>query len=351
MYGKDLTVEDITIRDIAKLCGVGISTVSRAINNHPDINFETKEAIIKVIKEYNYIPNNSARNLKRIDTKSIAVLVKGITNPFFNNMIKIMEEEIKKRKHTLVLHHVDFNEDEVDVALELVKEKRLRGIVFLGGYFNHSEKKLAELSVPFVLSTVGGAPETINKSMYSSISVDDVKESYNVIEYLIESGHRKIAILSAPVNDASIGKLRYEGYVKALKEKGIPYNEKLVCCMPEELVDYSIESGYDMTKKLLDSGEEFTALFAISDNMALGACKAIVDSGKKIPKDISVVGFDGIKFGKYYNPSLTTMAQPIDEMALATINLLFEVLANKSLHQHHVFEAKLIERESSRRIK
>ena len=92
---------EMTIKDIAKMCGVGISTVSRAINNHPDINPETKEMINATIKEYGYIPNNSARNLKRTEAKSIAVLVKGISNIFFSSMIKVMEEEIKKRKYTM----------------------------------------------------------------------------------------------------------------------------------------------------------------------------------------------------------------------------------------------------------
>lgn len=204
-------MSDITIKDIAKMCGVGVSTISRAINNHPDINQETKNAIMEVIKEYNYIPNNSARNLKRTDAKTIAVLVKGITNPLFSSMIKIMEEEIKRKKYTLVLHHVEFNEDEVDVALELIKEKRLRGIVFLGGYFSHSEEKLEKLKVPFVLSTIGKAPEGISESKYSSVSVDDLKESYRVVDYLVKSGHKKIAILSAPEDDESIGKLRLNG--------------------------------------------------------------------------------------------------------------------------------------------
>ena len=237
-------MSEITIKDIAKLCGVGVSTVSRAINNHPDINPETKDAIMEVIRQNNYIPNNSARNLKRTDAKSIAVLVKGITNPFFSNMIKIMEEEIKRKKYTLVLHHVETTEDEVDVALELVKEKRLRGIVFLGGYFNHSEEKLEKLKVPFVLSTIGGAPETVSKSSYSSVSVDDEKESFNVVEYLIKSGHTKVAILSAPSCDESIGKLRLEGYKKAHKKYQLPLNNELICYMDEGHADYSLENGY-----------------------------------------------------------------------------------------------------------
>ena len=92
-----------TIKDIARICGVGVSTVSRAINNHPDINPETKEMVMRVIKEHNYIPNNSARNLKRSDAKAIAVLVKGITNPFFNDMIGIIEQETQRKKYTFIL--------------------------------------------------------------------------------------------------------------------------------------------------------------------------------------------------------------------------------------------------------
>ena len=109
-------MECITIKDVARVCGVGVSTVSRAINNHPDINPETKEMIMQVIKENNYVPNNSARNLKRSDARAIAILIKGISNPFFNSMIKFFEEEIQKKKYSLVLQHVDEWQDETEVA-------------------------------------------------------------------------------------------------------------------------------------------------------------------------------------------------------------------------------------------
>ena len=169
-------MESITIRDVARICGVGVSTVSRAINNHPDINPETKEKILQVIKENDYVPNNSARNLKRSDARTIAVLIKGISNPFFSNMIKVFEQEIQKKRYTLVLQHVDEWQDEIEVALELEKEKRLRGIVFLGGFFSHSEERLKKLSVPFVLCTVSLMGEEY-KNDYSFVSVDDVEES------------------------------------------------------------------------------------------------------------------------------------------------------------------------------
>jgi len=344
-------MEEMTIKDVARICGVGVSTVSRAINNHPDINQETKEMIIETIRKYGYVPNNSARYLKKTEAKNIAVLVKGITNPFFNDMIKIIEEEIKKKKYSLIMHHVDFNENEVDVALELVKEKRLRGIIFLGGYFTHSEEKLSKLLVPFILSTVGGTPEMFDRKDYSSISVDDVRESYRVVDELIQMGHRKIAMISAGNEDESIGKLRYQGYVQALNKHKIPLNDKLVISMKQSNVSYSMENGYEATKELLATDEEFTALYAIADTLAIGACRAIYEAGKTVPGDYSVVGFDGIELGKYYCPSLSTLQQPIHEMAMATVNLLFDILADEEQHQHVVFEGTMILRESTRRQK
>ena len=139
-------MEQITIKEVAKLCGVGVSTVSRAINNHPDINEETKQKVLETIQKYNYVPNNSARNLKRSDSNTIAVLIKGISNPFFSEIVQVFEREITKQKYSFVLQHVEEFEDEVDIAIQLEKEKRLKGIVFLGGLSYHTEKKLKQLT-------------------------------------------------------------------------------------------------------------------------------------------------------------------------------------------------------------
>jgi LacI family transcriptional regulator len=341
-------VNSITIKDIARICGVGVSTVSRAINNHPDINKETKDYILSVIEEYNYIPNNSARNLKRIETNAIAVLVKGITNPFFTDMIKIMEQEIEKRKYSLVLHHVEFNENEIDVALELIKEKRLRGIVFLGGHFSHSEDKLKKIPVPFVLSTIGGMVDENNRSGYSSVSVNDIYESKKVVDFLLDQGHKKIAIICADAEDESISSLRLEGYYQALRNHNIEPDKSWVFRMHREFEEYSIENGYNVALEILKSDEEFTALYAISDMLAMGACKALIDHGKKVPDDYSIVGFDGIKLGKYYNPSITTLVQPVEKIASETIRLLFEVFENNKKHKHLTFEGTLAIRESTK---
>ncbi len=339
-------MEEITIKDIARICKVGVSTVSRAINNHPDINPETKQMIMDTIQEYGYIPNNSARNLKRTDAKCIAVLVKGISNPFFADMIQIIEEYIQKKKYAMEIRHVEMNEDEVDIALELAKEKRLRGIVFLGGYFVHAKEKLEKLQIPFVLSTTGKGPENMDAQLYSSLSVDDEKESYKLISYLIEKGHKNIAILSAQENDVSIGHYRLEGYKRALKEHGLPVKPDLIRPMKSDIAFYSMENGYAVTKELLQSGEEFTAVYAISDVMAIGACRAVSEAGKRIPEDYSVVGFDGLKMCNYYIPAITTIRQPVEEIALDTIRLLFDIMAGQKGHQHRIYEGELLEQES-----
>lgn len=341
--------ENVTIKDIARICQVGVSTVSRAMNNHPDINQETKDMVMRTIREYNYIPNNSARNLKRTDAKTIAVLVKGISNPFFSRMIKIFENETKKEKYSLVLQHVDDKQDEIDVAIQLEKEKRLRGIIFLGGNFSHSDEKMKQISVPFVLSTIG-LLEDKDKKKYASVSVDDVKESYKMVEYLLKQGHKKIALIGPLRDDESIGRLRMEGYCKALKDYGVRTEENLICYMKEGLGTYTMENGYTMTKELLESGTEFTAVYAISDSMAIGACKAIFDSGKTVPEDYSVAGFDGMDVTRFYNPALTTLRQPVEEMAEATVRMLFDVIQKKNQNRHIIFDGELIEGQSVKKI-
>lgn len=339
-----------TIKDIAKICGVGVSTVSRAINNHPDINPETKEKILNTIKEYGYVPNNSARNLKRVDAKAIAVLVKGISNPFFANMIKVIEKECKKKHYSMELSHIESDEDEVDVALKVVKEKRLRGIIFLGGLFSHSDEKLRKLNVPFVFSTAGSIPENISKNQYSNIGVDDRKESARMVDYLINLGHQKIAMIVAEADEESIGKLRLEGYFESLQAHNIAINPKLIFQTSDDIGHFSMENGYQTTKKLIESGEEFTAVYAVADALAIGVIRALSEAGLRVPADVSVAGYDGIDVAGYISPSLTTIRQPVEEMAKDTVKLLFDIIAGKKEHQHITYDGELLERESTKEI-
>ena len=344
--------QPITIKDIARICGCGVSTVSRALNNHPDINETTRNKIMSVVKEYNFVPNNSARNLKITDSKTIAILIKGIANPFFMKMMKVIENEIQKQKYSLIIHHVDHYQDEVEVAIELEKEKKLKGIIFLGGYFNHTKEKLDSINVPFVISTVNMTEEY--RGYYSSVAVDDVKESYKIVDYLCKLGHKRILLISSDPADESIGKLRREGYEHALRDNGIPADDELIFPMSSDEDAYSMAAGYETMRVAIARNVDFTAVFAISDAMAIGACRALVDAGKKIPEDVSVVGFDGIDNARYYNPTITTIKQPFEDMAKASINLLFKYIDGEKTAaetQQRIFDAELVIGESTASIK
>ncbi len=342
--------ELITIKDIARICGCGVSTVSRALNNHPDINPDTKKRIMEVVEEYGFVPNNSARNLKITTSNTIAVLVKGANNPFFMKMIGIINDDIQARHYTMELRHVAEKADEVEVAYELTKEKKLQGIIFLGGLSTHSTEKLEQLGVPFVLSTV--VMDEDAEGAYSSIAVDDVKESYKLTKYLIDKGHKKIAFIGASETDISIGQMRREGYLKALKEAGIEPDRKLMWLSKDGVDAYTMENGYNIMASKLKKGAkpDFTAVFAIADTIAFGAMRALSDAGIRIPDDVSVVGFDGIDMGAFSIPSLTTIRQPFVKMAHRTTQMLFSVMSEETNHSIITMDAELVERESVKAI-
>jgi len=348
--GMDIKMTSITIKDIARMCGVSVTTVSRAINNYPGINQTTKDRIMKVVRENQFIPNNSARNLKRLESHAIAVLVKGISNPFFQPMISILEKLIHERKYTFILQGVNDDEDEIDVALELILEKKPKGIVFLGGYFYHTQEKLKQLDIPCVVGAVGDIDKK-SSNICSSVHVDDVKESYKMVDYLCKSGHERIAILVASPDDKSISSQRLEGYKQALSDHGIPVCEKLIRYTEPGEDAYTMKRGYESMKKLLHEGLDFSAVYAISDTAAMGVCRALREEGKRVPEDYSVVGFDGLDLASYYIPTITTVKQPVEEMARAVAEILFDAIENDAPVKHKIFEGELLMRESSKKIK
>lgn len=336
----------MNIKDIARLAGVGVSTVSRVINDHPDVKGETREKILKIIKESNYIPNNSARILKKNNTNNIGVLVKGVFNPFFSEMINIIGNRINEAGYTMILQQNDYaTEDDVDNLIAFVKEKRLQGIICLGGNFlNINDESFQFLDIPVVLTSVNTLSKE-SKSKFSSIGIDNVLAAKASIQYLIDKGHRNIGILLGEKNDVGISGLRLEGYKKALEENNIPYSEENVF-----IGDYDYSGAYRVTKEIINNRKDITAIFSISDIMAVGAAKSVIDQGLQVGEDISIVGFDGMDISKYYNPGITTVKQPKKNMANNSIDLLLALLAKKEEHKHIIFETKIIERESCKKV-
>lgn len=333
----------MNIRDIAKIYGVGVSTVSRVLNNHPDVKESTRERVLAVIRESNYVPNNSARILKQNNTKNIGVLVKGVFNPFFSELINVIGSKINEKNYTMILQQNDYVlEHEVENIISFVKEKRLQGIICLGGNFiDLDEDSFKNIDVPVVLTSVNTV-SPLGRDKYSTVGIDNLQASYSATEYLIKKGHTNIALMIGEENDFCVSWWRYKGYIKALREYDIEVNDDNLL-----IGDYDTKKAYEETLKFLKRRKDITAIFAISDFMAIGAARAVVDSGLVVGKDVSILGFDGMDISCYYNPGISTIKQPKKEMAEKSVEILFELLKGNGENKHILLDTELLERESS----
>lgn len=332
----------MNIRDIARISGVGVSTVSRVLNNHPDVKESTRENVLRVIKESNYVPNNSARILKQNNTKNIGVLVKGVFNPFFSELINVIGSKINENKFSMILQQNDYAlEQEVENIISFIKEKRLQGIICLGGNFiDLDEDSFKNIDIPIVLTSVNTV-SLQGRDKYSTVGINNLQSAYDATEYLIKKGHKNIALMLGEENDFCVSWWRYKGYIKALQDNNIEVNDDNLL-----IGDYDSEIAYKETIKFLKRRKDITAIFAISDFMAMGVAKAVIDTGLVIGKDISIMGFDGMDVSCYYNPGITTIKQPKKEMAIKSVEILFELLKGIGKNKHVLLDTELIERES-----
>lgn len=324
-------MNDLTIVDIARLAGVSVSTVSRVINRHPDVNAKTASRVRAIIEENSYVPNNSARNLKRESMKAVVVIVKGFYNPIFTSMLGIIQQELEHNNYIMILSQVGTNQDEVEAAISLCKEKKPRGLIFMGGNFSHTRDKLAALEVPFVMLTIS-MHKNVDRETFSSVTVDDRAAGYSVAKLAFENGHHKLAAIGSRADDRSISRLRIEGFREFLEEHELPNEDSQIAFAGE----FSYKAGYEAAQALLKNAD-FSFMFCISDILAFGAMRAIHDEGLRIPEDISVLGFDGIEEGKYFIPSLATMKQPESEMAHESVRILLGHIRSGAKHKHLLF--------------
>ena len=332
----------MNIKDVAKICGVGVSTVSRVINNHPDVKGETRKKVLEVIEDINYIPNNSARILKRNNTMNIGVLLKGVFNPFFTEMLKIIGYKIEEAGYTMILQHYDnSNGKDEDALRAFIKEKRLQGVICLGGNFlNITEDSFHNLKTPVVLTSVNVNLDKLGDNI-SSIGIDNEKAAYEATSYLINLGHKNIAVLLGDEDDVGIGSLRLNGYKRAMEENNINFKKEYIL-----YGYYECEKAYKASYKLLKKQKDISAIFAISDIMAIGVSKAIFNLGLVPGKNISIMGFDGMEIGEYYEPSITTLKQPRNQIAKESVELLFDLINKKIKNRHILLKTNLIERDS-----
>lgn len=334
----------MTIKDIAKLSGYGVATVSRVLNDHPDVSAETRRKVLAVVEEQGFQPNNNAKHLKQQASSSIAVIVKGTMNLLFADLVEKIQVLLRDAGQDAAVYYLDEDANEVAYACQLCRERRPMGILFLGGDLELFEAGFSPITVPCVLLT--NTARELGFDNLSSFTTDDSAAAEQVIELLAARGHRHIGFLGGNWSCTQIAYCRLTGCRKACLRLGIPFDVDRQC----EPCRYSMPEAYAATKKLLERCPDLTAIFAVSDVMALGAIRALKDLGKRVPEDISVVGYDGLVTGQYSLPRLTTVRQDTQQLAERGVDALLRSIARSSPPVHELVPFQLIEGESVAKI-
>ena len=332
----------ITIKDIAQKANVSTTTVSRVLNNKPDVGKETVEKIRRIIEEFEYHPSTIARGLVLKKTSTIGFIIPDVCNPYFPELLRNVEDEAKKYNYSTIYVNTDDIEGNEIKMINLLRSKQVDGIIISS--FMDSEEGLALLTkmhkqrFPFVLIGMLGNDKKFRK--FPSVTIDNYESGYKATKHLIDLGHKKIAhITGLPELNTFIG--RREGYKQALKDHNIEFR-------PEWLIQagFTGESSYDCTKELLKLNELPTAIFTANDLLGLGCYQALSEAKISIPDEISLIGHDDV-FMIY--PSITTMRQPKNLIAQKSVEILMgQINGNKeSFSASEVFHAELVVRKST----
>ncbi len=335
----------VTIKDIARESGYSISTVSRVLNNRSDVSPDAKRKIEEVVTRFHFVPNNNAKQLKQNNSRTIGVLVKGISNMLFANIVEELHRMIERTAYTLNISYLDEDADEVEQAILLCRERKPIGLLFLGGNPEYFKKGFAGVGVPCVM--VSNRANELGFSNLSSVATDDVAAAQCAVDALFEAGHRKIGILGGDPEKSYTSLQRFRGCERSFAAHGAAMDAGL--CY--EKAHFSFESAYRAMERLLTRYDGLTAVFAMSDVMAIGAIRALRDRGLSVPEHISVIGFDGTSLAEYYNPKLATIRQSYQTLAARSIEILFGQIELKKEAIHEIVPFEFASGESIRIIK
>jgi len=334
----------MTIKDLAAQTGYSVGTISRALNNQPNVSEKARAAILRAAAESGFQLNANAKQLKQQHGNSILVMVKGISNELFGSLVEALQARITESSYPLIVDYMDEVENEVRRAVQLCVEKKPLGILFLGGNRENFLADFDKIKVPSVLVTndASGLPFP----NLSSVSLDNTQAAKMAIEHLVSLGHRKIALVGGPRAFSDTTAQRYQGCLAAFREHNIAFDPD----QDYETVRFSFAGGYQAAKSLLDRGRDFTAIFCMSDVMAIGAIRALHNNGLRVPQDVSVMGFDGLPLGSYLVPSLSTVIQSVETMARRSVEILIDAIENGGACRHETVPFVLSRCESTRRL-
>ncbi len=313
----------MTIKDIARESGYAVGTVSRVLNNQPEVSEKARKKIMEVVEKYNFQLNNNAKHLKQQASSGIAVIVKGNQNMLFASIFEEIQGMIREKGYAAMVYYVGEADNELEQAFRVIAERRPKGILFLGSNLNYFKERFSEIKIPCVLVT--NSAESLGFENLSSVGTDDKEGAFAAIHHLVELGHRKIGIIGGMVERSGAAFSRYLGCKKAFHLHDMPFEVE----RQFEMELFTIEGGYQAMKKLLDRMSDMTAVFAMSDTMAIGAMHAIRERGLRVPEDISVIGFDGLEIGRYLDPQLATIRQDSQTIAARGVEILLDRIANR----------------------
>lgn len=331
----------ITMDEIAKLAGVSKATVSRVLNDSEcGVGEQTRVRVKKIAEELGYSVEQTEKKKNVSFTRYIALILPDITNPFFADLAKSVEDSLRRKGYSLVLVNTDFSEDNEAAQIRELMVKRLEGILLVpSGIRAREEHDLPRrYQIPMVLvdrklEGISDIPGVYSNNEYASVIS---------CEHLIRKGARDIVFISGPLN-VSTSIERFEGYKAVLAQHSIPFRPEM--CRHGS---YTVESGYNAVLELERSGISYSAILAANDLMALGALKAVREFGYRVPEDVQIIGFDNIEFSQYCEPSLSTMQQPTFDMGAKAVELLTGIIEKRDPVQPERLIPKLLMRKTTR---
>jgi alanine racemase len=324
------------IQQVAKQAGVSIATVSRVLNGQNTVSLKTRIKVEDAIKKLNYEPSMLGRNLRNSESRILLILIPTISNPFYLEIIKGIENIAISQNYNILLCETDSNPERENIYFDLVRKKMADGIISMDPAVNvETLKKLAENYAIIQCS------EYEEGSGIPYVTIDNEEASYRAVKHLIKIGHKKIALINSD-EKYLYARQRKMGYQRALEEHGISLNNQYII----QTQHLGFEYGQQAMKKILNLQDRPTAVFAVSDLLAIGALKEINTNGLHVPNDIAVVGFDKIDFSNLTNPTLTTIAQPMYKLGTTAARMLIDKIKGKEV-ESILLDHELVIREST----
>lgn len=327
------------IRDIARFAGVSTATVSRTLSSPDLVKPSTRARVEAAVRKQGYLPNAVASSLRRRRTENIVVIVPDIQNPFFSSIVQGIENVAHRYNHKVLLGESQDCQARVDRYADMLVRREADGLILLGARLPSSVSEAVRGSRPIPIVT---ACEYVPGLRAPNVRIDNVAAAAAAILHLVRLGHRRIATITGPMSNPIV-KDRLRGYRQQMARAKLaqPTSYRVAG-------DFTLESGYRGMQQLLALPKGPTAVFCANDEMAMGAIRAVKESGGRVPDDISIVGFDDLRFAEYFDPPLTTIRQPRHEIGETAMRLILDVFAGRARAKTVVLPHQLIVRGSTR---